>query len=133
MKILGKLLTILVVGFGLWLLHSFVLDNAREPVVQTQIEHYIEAAGAAATIAYENDPEIRQQAMTKFVKINNGPMQVIGDDSVTWAMALFEVCMEDLNNEKCKERDLKTLSALLSKTMRASVAQSARLRVKNDN
>ena len=90
-------------------------------------------ADTAATIAYETNLEAKQEAMDRFTKMNNGPMQVIGDDRVTWTMSIFETCMYDLQHEKCKDRDLKALASLLIKRMRAAIAQSARLHEASSN
>jgi hypothetical protein len=133
MNIFSKLIFGVLLIITVWLGYLAVRDNAMEPLLSAQIEQYLIAAETASTIAYDPEPQIKAEAIEKFVKINNGPMKVIADEKVSWAMDLFELCIEDPNNEKCKDRDLKTLAALLSKTMKASLAATVRVNLDGTN
>jgi hypothetical protein len=133
MNLLNKLIIVIALIITVWLAYLAVRDNAMKPLVSAQIEQYLIAAETASTIAYDSEPEIKADAIEKFITINNGPMKVIADEKVSWAMDLFELCIEDPENEKCKDRDLKTLAALLSKTMKASLAATVRVNLDGTN
>ena len=133
MNLLNKLIIVIALIITVWLAYLAVRDNAMKPLVSAQIEQYLIAAETASTIAYDSEPEITADAIEKFIKINNGPMKVIADEKVSWAMDLFELCIEDPENEKCKDRDLKTLTALLSKTMKASLSATVRVNLDSSN
>jgi len=133
MNLLNKLIIGIVLVITIWLAYLAVRDNAMKPLVSAQIEQYLIAAETASTIAHNSEPETKAKAIEKFVELNNGPMKVVADEKVSWAMNLFELCLEEPNNEKCKDRDLKALASLLSKTMKASLSATVRVNLDSSN
>jgi len=117
-KILMGLVVTAWITYGLL---QYTIANRIEstrPYFEQQIKHYMEVSNAASIIATSTSVQDVQNAKERFRQLSNGPMIILGDETVTWSIALFTTCMEDPEHEKCKDRDLPTISVGLSKAMR---------------
>jgi len=88
----------------------------------------MDVSKAASIIANSNDPDKIAEAKDHILTVNGGPIFLVGDDRVIWALGLYLTCMEDINNEKCKDRDMKQLASGLSKTMRVSLSDTGNIK-----
>ena len=120
-------LLVLIALYGAWQLNRLSRALAYAPFVERQVELYTEVSRAASLIAHSDDAEERDEARQTFMRLMRGPLVVFADETASWSVALFETCMTEPDNEKCKDRDLSQLSTGLSRAMRKSLSDTARL------
>ncbi len=127
-KTITILLIIAAVVFGMLQLSSANTINASQSYLNSRISTYMDVSKAASIIANSNDPDKIAEAKDHILTVNGGPIFLVGDDRVIWALGLYLTCMEDINNEKCKDRDMKQLASGLSKTMRVSLSDTGNIK-----
>lgn len=122
-RILSISAVVLAVLYGLLQLSSANGINASQPFFDSRIVLYLEASNSASVIAISQDEQQVTEAKNRLKQIGAGPIVVVGDERVIWAMSLFSTCMDEPENEKCKDRDLKQLALSLSRAMRISLSE----------
>ena len=127
-KTITIFLIIATVVFGILQLSSANTINASQPYLNNRISTYMEASEAASIIANSNDLNSIAEAKDHILTVSGGPIFLVGDDRVIWALGLFLTCMDDIDNEKCKDRDMKQLASGLSKAMRVSLSDTGNIK-----
>jgi hypothetical protein len=114
-----------------------------KPVREAQLKNYQEAASAAAILAnYPSSENEWKEAKKEFQRLYFGPLAMFEDFDhngslddyatnptrfpVEWAMVVFKLCLDDVNECKSLGVDLKALSLGLSHTARQSLGSSWR-------
>jgi len=97
--------------------------SASQPFLSNKIELFVEVSQAASIVAIRQDESKVSEAAILLQQIAAGPIILLGDERVIWAMTLFNRCFESPEDERCKDRNLKQLSAGLSKAMRLSLTE----------
>lgn len=97
--------------------------SASQPFLNNKVQLFVEVSRAASIIAVNQDESSVSEAANKLQQISAGPIFLLGDERVIWAISLFNTCFAEPENEKCTDRDLRQLSAGLSKAMRLSLSE----------
>jgi len=128
------LLTVIVaicgVVFSLWQFRSQQEDHQKElsdiaqrefmkPLLEKQLNLYVEASGAAATIASTSDEAERRKAKDTFWKLYWGPLVMVENKAVSGAMKDFGYCLD--GTDTCTDADLKNKSLALASTLERSM------------
>jgi hypothetical protein len=92
--------------------------EARKPFFSKHLDLCSEASNAASTITTTNDPKNRQAAIENFWRLWDGPLAIVEDNRVAFAMIEFGEC---LKKRECKSR-LAVLSIQLSHSCRQEIS-----------
>lgn len=124
------LVALIGVPIGLWQYFEKAENEYRRPLWEKQLNYYLEATRAAATIATlrTDSSELGKteffKAKIRFWELYYGELVVVEDPSVSQAMVNFGKCLRDYEVEGCDQRQLQKLSLDLAKVCRNSVSAS---------
>jgi|GEM_PF-2635686 hypothetical protein len=118
-------LLLLCALYAAWQLNVMNKTFAGSTYEENRVNVYKEAADLAATIATSTDQAEQTAALDRFKHLNNGALVLFSDETVSWAAALLLSCIDDPEDDRCKERDLNQLASGLNKAMRRSLLDGA--------
>ena len=124
------LVALIGVPIGLWQYFEKAENEYRRPLWEKQLNYYLEATRAAATIAHlrSDGSDLGKteffKAEIRFWELYYGELVVVEDPSVSQAMVNFGKCLRDYELDRCDEKQLQRLSLDLAKVCRNSVSAS---------
>ncbi len=136
LKIAGALAVTVGIIIGLWQYEATTERQFKEKFWEQQLNLYLEASKAAATLAtipkIEEDPIKkleRDKAQTRFWQLYYGELALIEDKDVEQAMIEFGNCLRQYEIDNCDPHELRGKSLKLASMCRQSIGKSWRLRL----
>ena len=119
-KIVAGLAVGVGAGLGIWQYFDTAEKEFRKPYWEQQIELYVQATTAAATLASSSDPVALELAEAKFWQLYYGPLALVEDAGVEAAMVRFG---QSLRSDR-EQEDLRDLSLALAHACRESLGDA---------
>ena len=118
-------LFVLIVGgvFALWRYYDFTENDFKRPFWEKQIELYVQASGAASTLATAERGTNWDKARATFWKLYYGPLSIVEDEPVERAMVKFGKKLKEFEAGNGPRSKLQNESLSLSHTIRESIGR----------
>lgn len=124
------LLAIASFWFGVFQFYSEREKEFKKPLWEKQLEVYLEATKATATLATfirEKEGESQKEwekARIRFWQLYYGELAVVEDKKVSQAIVEFGKCLREYKYGECDQKKLVTISLNLAQLCRDSVGES---------
>ena len=123
-------LALIGLPIGLWQYFEKAENEYKKPLWEKQLNYYLEATRAAASIAVLLNEETDtskvewQKERVRFWQLYYGELVVVEDPEVSKAMVAFGKCLRQYELSQCDQKTLKQLSLDLAQACRTSVGKS---------